>query len=160
MPSEVSGSLRRLIAQRANYRCEYCLLPETAALHRHEPDHIIPRQHNGETHENNLAFACVRCNHDKGPNVGSFDPFTGLLVPLFNPRKHLWSAYFTWDNATIRPLTPEGRVTITILHLNDPERVAERQQLMAVGSPAPSRSRLGFPAYCVLLTAYSASRLD
>jgi len=60
MASEVPTSLRRLVAERAAYRCEYCLLPQAVALHQHEPDHIVPLQHGGETHENNLALACLR----------------------------------------------------------------------------------------------------
>ncbi len=62
MSAEVSASLRQLVAERAPYRCEYCLLPQAVALHYHEPDHILPRQHGGETHESNLALACMRCN--------------------------------------------------------------------------------------------------
>ena len=133
MTSEVPTSLRRLVAERAAYRCEYCLLPQAVALHQHEPDHIVPLQHSGETHESNLALACLRCNRYKGPNVGSFDPLTGMLVPFFNPRSQVWSSHFVWDEAVIRPLTPEGRVTVRILRLNDSERVAERQRLKAVG---------------------------
>ncbi|MGE0683500.1 MAG: HNH endonuclease [Candidatus Binatia bacterium] len=30
----------------------------------------MPRRHGGETHERNLALACLRCNRYKGPNVG------------------------------------------------------------------------------------------
>ena len=133
MSSEVPASLRQLVAERAAYRCEYCLLPQAVALHQHEPDHIVPRQHGGETHEDNLALACLRCNRYKGPNVGSFDPLTGVLVPLFNPRTQAWVAHFAWEGATIQPLTPEARVTVKILRLNDADRIAERQRLMAVG---------------------------
>jgi len=133
MSSEVPASLRQLVAERAAYRCEYCLLPQAVALHQHEPDHIVPRQHSGETHENNLALACLRCNRYKGPNVGSFDPLTGVLVPLFNPRTQIWASHFAWDGATIRSLTPEARVTVRVLRLNDADRVAERQRLMEVG---------------------------
>lgn len=133
MASEVPTSLRRLVAERATYRCEYCLLPQAVALHQHEPDHIVLLQHGGETHEHNLALACLRCNRYKGPNVGSFDPLTGVLVPLFNPRIHVWSSHFTWEGAAIRPLTPEGRVTVRILRFNDTDRVAERERLKAVG---------------------------
>ncbi len=49
MPDSISEALRELVRQRAGNRCEYCLLPEHAALHKHEPDHIIPRQHGGKT---------------------------------------------------------------------------------------------------------------
>lgn len=133
MSSDVPASLRQLVAERAAHRCEYCLLLQAFALHRHEPDHIVPRQHGGKTHENNLALACLRCNRYKGPNVGSYDPLTGILVPLFNPRTQAWASHFEWNGATIRPLTPEARVTVTVLRFNDADRVTERQRLLDVG---------------------------
>jgi hypothetical protein len=52
---------------------------------------------------------------------------------LFNPRTQEWATHFAWEGAIIQPLTPEGRVTVTILRLNDADRVAERQRLMAMG---------------------------
>jgi HNH endonuclease len=88
MAAPVSVRLRQEVAERAAYRCEYCGLPQRFALHAHEPDHIVPRQHGGESHLQNLAWACLRCNRYKGPNVGSFDPETGRLVPFFN----LWGS--------------------------------------------------------------------
>ena len=133
MASEVPVRVRRLVAERAAYRCEYCLLPQAAALHQHEPDHIVPRQHGGETHESNLALACLRCNRYKGPNVGSFDSPTGMLVALFDPRTQQWTSHFAWNGAIIRPLTPEARVTVRLLRLNDADRVEERQRLTDTG---------------------------
>lgn len=94
MPLDIPGSLRRLVAERAGHRCEYCLLPESVALHKHEADHIVPVQHGGKTNESNLALACLRCNRYKGPNIGSVDPLTGNLVALFNPRIHHWEDHF------------------------------------------------------------------
>ena len=88
MTSHLSIHLRQFVFERANSRCEYCLFPQAFSVHRHEPDHIMPLQHGGTTDENNLALACLRCNRNKGPNVGSFDPLTGLLTPFFNPRTH------------------------------------------------------------------------
>jgi len=35
--------------------------------------------------------------------------------------------------AEIQPLTPEGRVTVRLLHLNDPARLSERQSLIEAG---------------------------
>lgn len=89
MAETISPALRQLVFERAEARCEYCLLPQSIAAHNHEPDHIIPRQHDGETHADNLALACVRCNRYKGYNVGSFDPETGQLVPFYNPRTQI-----------------------------------------------------------------------
>lgn len=133
MPADISEKQRRFVATRAQNRCEYCLLPQSAALHKHEPDHIIPRKHGGKTDENNLALACFRCNRYKGPNVGSFDPHSNKLVAFFNPRKDIWSDHFQLDGAIIKPLTQEARVTVKIFRLNDEDRVVERLHLMKAG---------------------------
>jgi hypothetical protein len=132
MSEPISPALRQLVFDRAKARCEYCLLPQSITAHKHEPDHIIPKQHDGETHADNLALACVRCNRYKGYNVGSFDPETGQLVPFYNPRTQLWSEHFQLAGAVIRPLTPQGRVTAKMLHFNDPDRIEERERLIAV----------------------------
>lgn len=141
MSADISVVLRRQVAERAGNRCEYCLLPQAAAFHQHEPDHIVPRQHGGETRLGNLALACLRCNRYKGPNVGSFDPLTGELVPLFNPRTQVWAEHFVLEGGTIRPLTPAARVTVKILRLNDDDRVAERQWLLTAGLYGTSAPR-------------------
>jgi hypothetical protein len=118
-----------LVIDRAGDCCECCLLPQSAAFHRHEPDHIVPQQHGGVTEESNLALACMRCNRYKGPNVGSIDPITNRLVPFFNPRIDEWEDHFELEGGIIHPLTHEGRVTVKILRLNDEERVIERLRL-------------------------------
>lgn len=133
MPDNISSTLRQVVFERAEGRCEYCLLPQSVATYKHEPDHIIPRQHDGQTTADNLALACIRCNRYKGYNVGSFDPKSGDLVPFFNPRTQVWSEHFQLEGAVIQPLTPEGRVTAKMLHFNDADRVEERQRLIAVG---------------------------
>lgn len=134
MASDVSLELRRIVAVRAGHRCEYCRLPQSVALHKHEPDHIVPVQHGGNTEATNLALACMRCNRFKGPNVGSFDPHTGELVRFFNPRDDSWEDHFEFEESgEIYPLTPEGRVTALILRLNDNDRVIERRVLYSAG---------------------------
>ena len=72
----------------------------------------------------------MRCNRSKGPNVGSFDPLTGKLVPFFNPRIQVWRDHFELEGGIIRPLTPEARVTVKIFRLNDEARILERQSLL------------------------------
>ena len=133
MASEVSTSLRRLVKERAENFCEYCLQPQSVSLHKHEPDHIIPIQHGGKTEAENLTFSCMRCNRFKGLNVGSIDLKTGELVRFFNPRMQDWAQHFELDGAIIHPLTAEVRVTVKILRMNDKERVLERQRLIDVG---------------------------
>lgn len=133
MPSNLSASVRQLVVRRASDRCEYCLLPQSFSLHKHEPDHIVPRQHGGNTDEENLALSYMYCNRYKGPNEGSFDPQTGTLVPFFNPRTQDWNRHFELEKGVIRALTAEARVTVKILRFNDENRVAERQRLMELG---------------------------
>lgn len=133
MPSDLPVELRRLVFERAGECCEYCLMPQAAAAHQHEPDHIIPRQHGGESSAENLALACVRCNRYKGPNIGSIDPETGELVAFYHPRKQAWSDHFRLDGALIQPLTPAGRVTVNIFRLNLEARVDERRALIELG---------------------------
>jgi hypothetical protein len=131
--TDIPVSLRRLVVKRANNLCEYCLISEAVTLYKHEPDHIIPRQHGGETIESNLALACMRCNRYKGTNIGSFDLITGKLVPLFNPRINKWSDHFNLAGSIIQPLTGEARVTIKLLKLNEENRVAERYRFIEAG---------------------------
>ena len=119
-----------MVRERAGERCEYCLYPQEASFLAFEVEHIIAEKHGGATTENNLALACPYCNRFKGTDLGSLDPESGQLTPLFNPRPQQWTEYFRLDGAWIVPLTPEGRVTVAILQLNHPDRILERQRLI------------------------------
>ena len=121
-----------MVRERAGERCEYCLYPQEASFLAFEVEHIIAEKHGGATTENNLALACPYCNRFKGTDLGSLDPESGQLTPLFNPRTQQWTEYFRLDGAWIVPLTPEGRVTVAILQLNHPDRILERQRLIQV----------------------------
>ncbi|MEG4483910.1 HNH endonuclease signature motif containing protein [Microcoleus sp. D2_18a_B4] len=90
----VSASLRRMVCDRANGYCEYCLIPETLALSSHQIDHIIAEKHSGETVENNLALSCSICNKNKGSDIASIAPETDEVVRLYNPRKDSWEDHF------------------------------------------------------------------
>ena len=125
--------LRARVVARSRERCEYCGLPEREALHPHQIDHIIPRQHGGGDAENNLALCCVVCNRYKGPNLATLDPDTGELVGFYNPRRHAWETHFRLDDGEIVGLTPEGRATVFIFRLNDAVRVTQRQALIRQG---------------------------
>lgn len=133
MSSDIPNKLRQRVAVRAAQRCEYCRLPQAFAQHKYEPDHIRARQHGGQTVFENLALACLWCNRRKGPNVASFDPLTGQLVPLFNPRTQLWHEHFAWEGAFIQPLIAEARVTINLLRMNEDDRLAKRQAWLDAG---------------------------
>jgi hypothetical protein len=129
----VSPELRSLVATRADGRCEYCLIHEDDAVFSHEVDHVISRQHGGQTTADNLAYACMVCNRFKGTNVGSVDVL-GVIVPLFNPRSDTWNDHFLLVRAIILPLTSTGEATTRLLRLNSAERVIERRTLQLIGS--------------------------
>ncbi len=48
MAEQISPALRREVAVRAGFRCEYCLMPEAELFAGCEVDHIISRKHQGQ----------------------------------------------------------------------------------------------------------------
>ena len=80
--SQIPEHLVALVRERAQGRCEYCLIPE-AYIWVHEPDHIIAVQHRGTTSAENLALACFDC---------TLYPSCGLLSQrnaAFTRQKHV-----------------------------------------------------------------------
>jgi len=130
----ITEQLRREVTERAHNCCEYCLLSQSDIFFIFEMDHIISEKHEGETTLENLCLSCPECNRFKGGDIGSIDRVTGQLTPLFNPRTQMWSEHFHLNDAIIEPLSPEGRVTVFLLRLNLPERVADRQLFLNAGS--------------------------
>jgi hypothetical protein len=133
LANEISESQRRFVAERAEHRCEYCLVHEDESYSPHQIDHIVSRKHGGLSELDNLAYACLRCNAWKGSDIGSLDPQTGELVSLFNPRRHRWSGHFVFRGAVIEPLSVGGNATARLLKLNLDKRVVERELLAAAG---------------------------
>jgi hypothetical protein len=121
------------IRARAAGRCEYCRLPEAHVLTPFQVEHVIAKQHGGKDTLNNLALACLRCNLHKGPNLAGIDPRTKKLIRLFNPRRHRWARHFRWQGAVLVGKTAIGRTTVETLAMNDPTRIALRQELMEQG---------------------------
>lgn len=123
------------VRDRANATCEYCRLPEAHHPGPFEVEHVIPVQHGGTDALGNLAYACLRCNRHKGPNISGIDRRTSRtrLVRLFNPRRHSWAYHFRWDGPRVVGRTPIGRVTAHVLAMNDPVRVALREELIEEG---------------------------
>src|SRR5262245_7210972 len=135
--THIPAALRRLVRDRAEVRCEYCLLPELVAFVPHWIDHIVAEKHGGRTEADNLANACVLCNQHKGSDLSSIDPTTGEIVVLFHPRRDRWTDHFSLVGSRIEPLTSTGRVTVRLLQLNHPDRVEEREQLLEAGLLTP-----------------------
>lgn len=130
--THISVALRREIIERSGNRCEYCLLPAEVGFFPHEIDHVVAEKHGGRTEPDNLAYACWRCNRHKGTDLGSFDPETNGFSPLFNPRTQAWTEHFEFHGEQVTGLTPEGRTTVSLLQLNNNNRVAERATLRVI----------------------------
>ena len=127
-------AIRQFVRDRAGDRCEYCLLPQKyAVVVRFHIEHLRARQHGGNDAPANLALACPHCNRFKGPNLTSFDPETDALVPLFNPRTQSWHEHFALDDVMIVGLTPIGRATVRLLHMNSEDRLKVRAVLKERG---------------------------
>jgi len=132
----MDNAIRSLVRRRASDVCEYCRLPQASSLIvRFHIEHVIARQHGGQTEPDNLALACSYCNYHKGPNIAAFDPKSGQLVRLFHPRQDLWADHFAWEEIVVVGLTAIGRATIELLAINDWQRVEVRENLQNLGEP-------------------------
>jgi len=128
--------LKDLIRQRAEFRCEYCRMPERfLSYYRFEPDHIRPRKFDGITAEENLARACPASNRHKGPLMAALDPDSGEIVRLFNPRLDAWGEQFVYRSQRIWSLTAIGRATIWTLRMNSAEYIQLRETLGNLFAP-------------------------
>lgn len=140
MSSYVPAALRRLVEQRAQGLCEYCLIHEEDTFLGCQVEHVIAEKHGGQTVAENLAYACVFCNRYKGSDLGSISRQTGQLCRFYDPRNDRWSDHFGLDadGVTIVPLTDIGDVTVRLLAMNHADRLLEREVLRAGGRyPSP-----------------------
>jgi hypothetical protein len=119
----IDPATRVFVRQRAEGRCEYCGLPESAepffAFH---VEHIVARQRGGSDVPENLALACYHCNARKGPNLTAIDPVTGTVVPLFHPRRDVRAEHFALNGNLSEGRTAIGRATVALLKMNAPDR--------------------------------------
>ena len=89
----------------------------------------------------NLAAACWQCNViGKRARTHARDPLSGVIVPLFHPRRDRWRDHFAWSSDFLRVIgkTPTGWATIRALGLNGARYRAQRRllrQAMAAGGP-------------------------
>ena len=138
MTTRPPAELRRQVIDRAKNCCEYCLLHQDLAASTHQVDHVIAEKHGGTTSVDNLALSCTTCNRRKSSDIASFDPKTGSLTALFNPRSQSWHAHFELQDSRIMGLSAEGRTTVEFLRLNSYERLVERHAFMKAGCYPPS----------------------
>src|SRR5271170_7952907 len=120
MPERPDARMRRLVAERARFRCEYCLTPSGIAPSPFSAEHILPRSEGGAATPENLAFSCQGCNGHKAAKTTALDPVTRKSFSLFHPRQHNWSDHFGWtaEGTAIEGQSATGRATVLALQLN------------------------------------------
>jgi 5-methylcytosine-specific restriction endonuclease McrA len=111
MSSYVSAGLRRIVVDRADGLCEYCLIHEQDTFLGCQVEHIISEKHGGGTIDANLALACVFCNRFKGSDVATVSPGTGRLTRLFNPRTDRRAEHSRLDGVRVVGLSEIGEAT-------------------------------------------------
>lgn len=123
------------VAERANYRCEYCHAPEEVFNFPFDVEHILPVARGGSYDLDNLALSCRACNSYKSAFEVGQDSETQALAPLFNPRREVWDEHFQIDlqTAEIIGLTVTGRATALRLRMNLPRQRAARLRWMQFG---------------------------
>jgi hypothetical protein len=124
---------RLLVWERAESRCEYCLIAQEHAEVRHHVEHVVARKHGGDDDPSNLCLACARCNLLKGSDLTGIDPETGGIERLFNPRLDRWEEHFLLIGPMITGLTPTGRATVRLMAMNAGQRLQLRAVLIAEG---------------------------
>ena len=144
MPNpRIKADVRHQTKERACFRCEYCLSPETYSPTKFSIEHILPLSRSGNNSPDNLALSCQECNNLKSVQTEAVDPSTNESVPLFHPRQHQWAEHFCWseDKLTMLGLTPTGRATIERLHLNRIGVVNLRSLLLLAHKHPPPTER-------------------
>jgi hypothetical protein len=129
----ITVEMRRIVIERAGNCCEYCLLSQEDNTFSFQIDHVVSEKHEGETTLANLSLSCPSCNHFKGSDIAALDHQTKAYTPFYNPRTQTWEHHFRLNEATIEPISPEGRVTARLLKFNRAEILDERRALLELG---------------------------
>ena len=108
-------------------RCGYCGVSEEDAGGDLTVDHFVPVGAGGDDSDDNLVYACFRCNLFKGDfHPTQADRANGHVV--LHPLRDEISKHLRLEETTgqLLPLTETGRFHIAILHLNRAGLVALR----------------------------------
>ncbi len=123
------------VRQRYDFRCGYCGVSETDTGGELTVDHFRPVSAGGDDSDDNLVYACVRCNQYKGallPQAMDIAQQRRLLHPL----RDSLPAHLREDAQTgqLEALTETGTFHIEALHLNRAALIVNRQrrQLIAM----------------------------
>lgn len=115
------------VRQRYRRACGYCGVTETAVGGELTVDHYQPRAVGGDDDDDNLVYACVKCNQYKGefwPDSDDVAHGRRVLHPLLDDL----AVHLTEDEHTghLQPSTDIGQFHIALLRLNRPQLVEHR----------------------------------
>lgn len=117
------------VRARYRYRCGYCGISEVDAGGPLTVDHYRPVSVGGDDSDENLVYACIRCNlykSDYWPDAQDIEAEYVVLHPMRDEvRQHLQENERTGE---LEPLTGRGNFYIELLDLNRPQLVAHRQR--------------------------------
>ena len=130
MRKSITQSTKTFVAERANYKCEYCLISEKLSFYKFQIEHIISLKHGGSNKKENLAYCCPECNYSKGTDVGTY--ISNKLTRFFNPRLDIWNDHFDLKNGEIIAITDIGEATVASLKFNQIDRLIFREQLISL----------------------------
>ena len=135
----ITAKIKKEVAKRARFLCEYCKCPQAYAPGPFGIEHIIPISQNGNSDLMNLTFACNGCNGYKYNKIKGLDIVSDTMVSLYHPRMDKWSDHFKWssNNLLILGFTAKGRATIDLLKLNREELLNIRGLLQLIGEHPP-----------------------
>jgi hypothetical protein len=125
----VAHSKHEDIRRRYDFRCGYCGVTETDTGGQLTVDHYIPVSVGGDDSDENLVYACFRCNLFKSDFCPS-DEESRQGRRLLHPQRDTLSDHYFEDTTTylLMPRTLTGSVHIALLQLNRPELVDHRQK--------------------------------
>jgi hypothetical protein len=118
------------VRQRFHSRCGYCGVSETDVGGELTVDHYVPVSTGGDDSDDNLIYACVRCNLYKADYTltASSAPAERVLHPLLDT---LSDHYLENEVGILEPRTPSGSFHIGLLRLNRPQLIQHRRRKRA-----------------------------
>jgi HNH endonuclease len=146
------------VRRRYNYRCGYCGVSEADTGGELTVDHYVPVSAGRDDSDDNLVYACFRCNMHKGdflPDNTDLAAGHRLLHPLLEDL----TVHFEEDRfGQLIPLTITGHFHIEVLNLNRLPLIRHRQQIRATALEQERTRQL--LAYVDLLQAAIAELED
>jgi hypothetical protein len=118
-------SYRDWLRDEFSFRCVYCLNREQWVIAKgaFAIDHFVPASLSPETLADyeNLLYACVACNLSRGNQI----------IP--NPLEHLLASTVEVKvSGLLATRTARAQEIVELMHLNDPEYVFRRRQMIAL----------------------------